>query len=116
MAKLAAANMKSVSAEANLEEIASANGMPPQQVLDTYRPAPSAGGNKGQVLQPGMGFGRRSLSSVCVENGLDVQAVIEGLKNAGINASAESTLKEIGEQNGKDPHSVFEAIQELPVN
>lgn len=90
--------------------------MPPQQVFDIFRPAPSADGNKGQAIQPGMGFGRQPLSSVCAEYSLDVQAVIEALKKAGINASAESNLKEIGEKNGKDPHSVFEAIQELPVN
>ena len=113
MAKLAAANIKSVSAEATLGEIAPANDMPPQQLFDIFRPAPSGGGNKGQGRQSGMGLGRKSLSSVCAESGLDVQVVVEGLKNAGIMATPESTMREIGEKNGMDPHSVFEAIQKL---
>ena len=112
-AKLAAAKLQGVSPDATLAEIATANRMTPQQLFNTFKPAPVAGEAKTLPPQPGMGFGRKPLSSVCAEYGLDLDTIIEGLKSRGIEATSESSMKEIGENNGMDPHAVFEVIREL---
>ena len=107
------ASLNGVSEKATLAEIAEANGMTPQQVYDTIKPATAKDGEKGSPMQRGSGFGRKSLSNVCAQSGRDVQTTIAGLKGLGIEASAESTMKEIGEKNDMTPYSVFEAIQQL---
>jgi hypothetical protein len=113
MAKLAAAKLQGISADATLAEIAAANRVTPQQLFNTFKPAPAPGGAGTLPLEPGMGFGRKPLSGVCAEYGLDINTIIGGLRGRGIEATAESSMKEIGENNGMDPHAVFEVVREL---
>ena len=107
------AKFESVSAEATLAEIAAANGMTPQQVYDAIKPAPAKGDEKEMPKKPGMGFGRKSLSSVCQSYGLDLQATLDGLKGLGIESTADMSMKEIAEKNNMEPHTVFESIRQV---
>ncbi|MCK5676109.1 MAG: DUF4405 domain-containing protein [Verrucomicrobia bacterium] len=111
--KLETADLKSASAEATLTEIAKANGMTPQQVYGTIKPMQARGGKTKGPMRPGSGLGRKSLSNVCAESGLDVVPTIARLKGLGIEATAESTMKEIGEKNDMTPYSVLETMQQL---
>ncbi|MEA2068042.1 MAG: hypothetical protein U9P12_02465, partial [Verrucomicrobiota bacterium] len=109
--KMEKADLKTISAEATLAEIAGANGMTPQQVYDIIKPASNT--QKGMPKKAGMGLGRRALSGICDEYGLDVDATIKGLKGLGIEASAKASMKTIAEKNDMAPSSVFEAIRQL---
>ncbi|MCF7816475.1 MAG: DUF4405 domain-containing protein [Kiritimatiellales bacterium] len=112
--KLEKAKLKSVSPEATLAEIATANGMTPQQVYSIFQPEPPKEGEvKSMPESPGMGFGRKALAGVCAEYGLDVPSIIDGLKGLGIEAAAETSIKEIAENNNMDPHGLYEVIRQL---
>ena len=112
--KLNKADLEAVSAQATLAEIAKANGMTPQQVYALIKPAPLAAGETKEMPEsPGMGFGRKTLESVCEKYGLDQQAIIQGLEGLGIKATAEGAMKEMAEQNDMDPHALYEAIRQL---
>lgn len=109
---MSAANLKPASADATLGEIAAANDITPQQLYNTFKAAPDAGGGRTVPQQSGMGIGRKTLSDLCVENGLDAQATVEHLDGLGIKAAAGSTIREIAEANETEPIRIFEAIQE----
>ncbi len=113
---LGKANLKAVSAQATLAEIAQANGMAPQQVYEIMKPAeqaPRQGEPKTMPESPGSGFGRKTLSSVCAEYGLDQEKTIAGLRALGIEAAADATVKTIAEENTMDPHGLYEVIRQL---
>jgi len=111
--KLEKADLQAVSADATLAEIAKANKMTPQQVYNIIKPAPPKDGKKEMASRPGMGFGRKTLSGICAEYGIDTQATVQGLESLGIEAAAGWSMREIGEKNDMEPYSVFDAIRQL---
>ncbi len=111
--KLKKANLQSVSAEATLAEIAQANHMTPQQVYTLIQPAPTKEEKREMTSRPGLGFGRKKLSDFCSKYDLDPAATVEGLRKLGIEADLEDSMREIGEKNDMEPHSVFDAIRQL---
>lgn len=112
--KLGKANLNAVSPAATLAEIAKANGMTPQQVYALFQPEPPKEGEvKTMPESAGMGFGRKTLAGVCAEYGLDDQVIITGLKGLGIEATAETSIKEIAENNSMDPHGLYEVLRQL---
>lgn len=109
--KLEKAELEAVSSEATLSEIATANRMTPQQVYDLIKSEASS--QKSMPKKAGIGFRRQAMAEVCAEYGLDIDATLKELKDLGIEASAEASLKDIAEQNDMNPSSVFEAIRQL---
>jgi transposase-like protein len=108
------ADLTAVSEKATLAEIAAANGITPQQVYVTMKPAPVAGQAKEMAESPGMGFGRKTMTEVCEKYGLDTTAIVKSLSGLGIKATAESTMKEIAAENDMaDPHALYEAIRQV---
>ena len=61
--------------------------------------------------QPGAGWGRKSLGSLCAEEGVDVSAGIEALRAHGITARPDDTLRDLADQAGVMPHDVAEWIR-----
>jgi len=111
--KLEKADLQAVSTDATLAEIAKANNITPQQVYILIKPAPAKEGKKEMTSKPGMGFGRKKLSSICAEYGIDTNATVQGLKGLGIEAAPGWSMREIGEKNDMEPYSVFDAIRQL---
>jgi predicted DNA-binding protein YlxM (UPF0122 family) len=111
--KLEKKQLTSVAADATLAEMAKANDMTPQQVYDFIKPALAEGKEKGMPEKPGFGFGRKALTRICAEYGLDLQNTIDGLETLGIEATGEASMKDIAEKNKMEPHTVFEAIRQL---
>jgi hypothetical protein len=115
--KLEKAQLQAVSAEATLAEIANANGMTPQHVYSIIEPEPPKEGEARPMPESaGMGFGRKALAGICAEYGMDVPTIIDGLKGLGIEAAAESSMKDIAESNNMDPHGLYEVIRQLQAN
>jgi hypothetical protein len=108
--KLKAAELKGVSAEATLADIAEANGMTPQQVYSLISPATVEGG---MPATPGSGLGKRTVSEICESAGLDAAAMIKSLKSVGIEAEPASKLKDLADKNAMDPRDVYDIMLSL---
>ncbi|OPZ16410.1 MAG: hypothetical protein BWZ10_01449 [candidate division BRC1 bacterium ADurb.BinA364] len=77
----------------------------------------AAGGESGEHSEGGGGYGRagggpgrKTLSQYSAEVGVDEQTAIERLKNAGIEAAPNQTLREIAEKSGAEPYKVSDLI------
>lgn len=103
------AGIKGVSATAKVAEIATANGMTPQQVYDLIKPEPA----EGMPAEPGSGLGKRTIAEICESYGQDTSAMINGLKSKGIEAEPNSRIKDLADQNNMDPHDVYDTMYRL---
>ena len=69
------------------------------------------GGNRhGQGGGSG-GFGRMTLEEACADMNLDMAVVLETLKNAGLSASAEQTIRQIADENGIHPSEIRQLLE-----
>lgn len=119
------AGLKVESSKQTLKAIAVNNQLTPQQVYEIMRPArlemPAAAGEPAAAAgvafpdHPRPGFGKRSLAEVCTELGLNQEMIVTGLKAMGITCDSSMAIKEIGQENGKEPMEIFEAIRSLVV-
>jgi len=111
MDRLKKAGVRVEDSSQSLAEIASLNNMSPQQVYLTMKPAEKSGKTKTMPENPPPGTGRRSLADICQEYGLNIPAVLRGLAQNNIRATAEMSLREIAKQNNISPHDIYEAIK-----
>ncbi|MFN2352947.1 MAG: DUF4405 domain-containing protein [Desulfopila sp.] len=101
--------------EQTLLDIARSNNTSPQQVYKLMQPKDDTGGVRTMPEQPEKGFGKLRLDEVCRTYGLDVAVTLNALAKKNINATAETTLKKIGEENDLTPQDVFNAMRESTV-
>jgi predicted DNA-binding protein YlxM (UPF0122 family) len=111
--KLQAANLKAVSAEATLAEIAEANDLPPQAIYNLINATPEGEAKTATPQTPLTGVGRLTLQEVCTAYGLNTEQVIQALKTQGIEAAADKKVKEIADENGTEPSAIHDMIQEM---
>ncbi|SHO48440.1 DUF4405 domain-containing protein [Desulfopila aestuarii] len=120
------AGLKAESTKETLKNIAANNNLTPQQVYEIIKvariegEAASAGDSVATAAvsfpdHPKPGFGKRSLEEVCVELGINMDLIVNGLKAMGIDCSGSQSIKDIGEASGKEPMEIFEAIRSLVV-
>jgi len=95
----------------SLAEIARLNNMSPQQVYLAMKPAEKSGKAKTMPDNPPPGMGKRSLADICQEYSLNIPAVLSGLVQNNIKATAEMTIREIAGQNNTSPVDIYEAIR-----
>jgi hypothetical protein len=129
-AALAQKNIRLAATDQTLKDIAKDNGLAPGGVYEalkhaweatrtvtvpsTSAPAQIASRTQTSVvlpMDPPPGLGKRRLSDICEEYGLDLPRMTEKLKTGGIEASAAMTLKEIADKNGILPIDVYEALR-----
>ena len=113
LALLRLRNIKAESATQTLAEIARKNGVAPGGVFEALKMVmePSGGTVSGLPKDPPPGLGRRKLSDICEEYGLDLQAVIARLDAAGLRAQPAWTLAEVARNNNALPIAVYEALR-----
>lgn len=130
-AALAQKNIRLASTEQTLKDIAKDNGLAPGGVYEALKHAweasrtvtvPSTSA-PAQIQPPRMqtsvvlpsdpppGLGKRRLSDICEEYGLDLARMTDKLKAGGIDAPASMTLKEIADKNGLLPIDVYESLR-----
>jgi len=120
------AGLKVESTKESLKNIAANNKLTPQQVYEIIKVArpegeiassevPAATAIVSFPDHPKPGFGKRSLEEVCVELGINIDLIVNGLKGLGIDCHSSQSIKEIGEASGKEPMEIFEAIRSLVV-
>ncbi|QLA15255.1 DUF4405 domain-containing protein [Desulfolutivibrio sulfoxidireducens] len=132
MAALAMKNIRVASAKQTIKDIARDNGLAPGGVYEGLKhaweasrtvtvPSTSAPASAPQSPRPQPsvmlpkdpppGLGKRRLSDICEEYGLDLARMTDTLRSGGIEASAAMTLKEIADKNGLLPIDVYEALR-----
>jgi hypothetical protein len=112
--RLRAAGYEVTDVTLTVGEIADANEVAPYLLYEVMKPEEtSTEVTPVMLVDPPGGIGKRQLAEVCESYGLDLATVIAGFEERGLSASAEQTLKEIGTDNRKDPHAVYELIYEI---
>ena len=113
LALLRLRNIKAENARLTLEQIARQNGVAPGGVFEALRMVmePSGGGAAGLPKDPPPGLGRRKLSDICEEYGLDQASAVARLAAAGLKAQPSWTLSETARANNVLPTVVYEALR-----
>ncbi len=115
MAALRARGIRFQGPDQNLQEIAAANGMTPQQLYGIMKAAggkAAAATGADMPAEPPAGIGRKSLAEICRSYGRDLETVRKALEAAGIAAAGDQSLKDIADRNQADPHDVYRLIRE----
>jgi hypothetical protein len=92
--------------------------VPPQLIYETIKPALIVSGQESEGINslpdsPPPGTGNLTLADFCVQYNLSSKKIIRELKERGIIASADLTLKEIASQNQTSPIDLFEIIKTI---
>ncbi|WP_300160752.1 DUF4405 domain-containing protein [Solidesulfovibrio sp.] len=114
LALLRLKNIKADSADLTLAEIAHQNGVAPGGVFEALKMVMEPSGGQttaGLPKDPPPGLGRRKLSDICEEYGLDQAAVLGRLQAAGIRAQPAQTLTEVAKANNVLPIAVYDALR-----
>jgi hypothetical protein len=115
LALLRLRNIKAESASQTLAEIARQNGVAPGGVFEALKMVmePSGGGStSGLPKDPPPGLGRRKLSDICEEYGLDGKTVLARLEAGGMRAHPAWTLAEVARTNNVSTFAVYEVLRE----
>ena len=108
-----------------LQEIASNNGVSPQQIYLAMIPAAEQASNKSSELsvkkqtlpnQPPPGTGNLTLADLCSQYNLNIKIVIRSLKDVNIEAKEHMTIKKIGEANTLSPVDIYDRIKTIADN
>lgn len=117
MALLTEANIPATDPKETIKQIAARSNNTPQQIYDLIKPATlvtvaAESETNGPAFPeaPKPGWGKKKLSDICLEYNLQPDAIISSLSGLGINAMADSKVKEIAENNNIEPMQVFEAL------
>jgi hypothetical protein len=96
------------SIEHTLQEIASANNTSPENLYEAMK----SGGVKSTIPSAieGSGLGKKTLETICSEQGFSLEEVLVRLEKKGIKASSKSKVKEIANRHSKTPMEIYEII------
>lgn len=89
-----------------LEEVGKNNGKTPQEI---YQILATKGQSDGEFA--GSGIGRIPLSEAALQFDIPLETILQRLADAGITATAESTIRDISEETGKSPADLLTIIQ-----
>ena len=106
-------NIKAENADLTLAQIAQQNHVAPGGVFEALKMVmePSGGTITGLPKDPPPGLGRRKLSDICEEYGLDMVQVLSRLSAAGYKAQPAWTLTETAKANNVLPIAVYDALR-----
>jgi hypothetical protein len=91
-----------------VKEIAEKYNMSPQQIFEKLKlKGESTSSHQGAKK----GYGRMSVQQICKDNNINVEDALMRLKEAGIEATAESMLRELGMASNKSPYDIVKIIE-----
>jgi hypothetical protein len=99
-------HIKYENTEQTLSEIAKVNNLAPIEIYKIV--TKSASEIEGKA---GGGIGRKTISDFATENGKNTDSLLVILKNAGYEAKADQTLKEIADEYDIKPYDLYELIK-----
>lgn len=115
LTRLKQAGIKAVDPEQTLLKLARQNKTTPQILYQFMQPENLPGQTEILPADPPQGIGKKTLSQICRQYGLDTTAVTAALKDRGISASPDSTIKQLAEQQGNRPADIYTAIQSIAI-
>lgn len=95
-----------------LEDLAANSGLTPQEVFKKARGKPLASNNP--ATAQGGGWGRRTVAEAAEKDGIPIERALARLAAKGINASPDSTLRELAEPAGLTPMEVLGILRDSP--
>jgi hypothetical protein len=111
MENLKAANIEFDSPKDTMMSIAVRNNMTPKDVYNAMKPKAVEDAPKTLPPHPKPGFGKRTLSDVCVEYDLNGAQVLEILKAEQIDATIDMGIKTVAEKNQVSPIDIYTIIK-----
>lgn len=105
--KLRAAGVKVRDAKQTLQEIAGENGLEVQKLYDIISKGKQSGGLQGS------GLGRKTLTEAAETIGVSPLALQQALKQQGIEASPEESIRDIATKNGMEPSELVSRINRI---
>ena len=122
MSELAENNIRFTGKKDTLENISRRNNTTPMHVYGMINKHKLSDSMEDQVqLSPesieakysGTGLGRKSLSKICLEVGIDLQVGLDRLSKAGISADGDETARSVAEEHDRTPIDIL-TIMMLP--
>jgi len=104
-ANLDAAGVRGAEPRVTVAALASANDLTPQQVWVKLK-----GREKPKEIPAGGGYGSKTVGEVCSQLDVALDDGLARLRARGIEASADSPMKDVAERHGKRPHDVVEIL------
>jgi hypothetical protein len=100
--------------EQTLKAIGDANGVSAQHIYEIIKAAQPEPVSQTVPLPetPPTGTGKRTLSDLCAEYGLNTRAVIRSLSVKGIDADPSMTFKQIAERHSLHPVDIYQIIRQ----
>jgi hypothetical protein len=92
--------------DATIQQIATANGLTPQQVFQKMQSADA----KPQVTMGGGGWGRKTVADICTQYAIPVDTAVSRLAAAGFTATGKTTLKDLALGAGKTPQDMAKIV------
>lgn len=114
--KLQKAGIKVESEKQTLIDIAKLNKISPQKVFMIIKPEETNGASEKLTkmsVDPAPGTGQKTVEDVCKIYGLDINTIMKGFVVHNIKATADMSLKAIGEQNSMGPDEVYGIIKNI---
>ncbi len=98
-----------------IKDIAKKNKLTPQQLYQIIKPdTKRQGGGKANFPEsPPPGFGKKTVSDICQIYNLSKVEALGALHEAGLDAEAGETVKEIAGKNSLTPMSIFEILYDV---
>lgn len=106
---LRAAGVRVEGHETTLARLARQTGRTPQQLFVVFRG--SQAGAPAARPASGGGYGRRTVSDVCAELGITVDEGLARLREAGVEASPVTALRDLVDPQGRSPHELLEVLR-----
>lgn len=106
--KLEKAGLKVASSKETLAAIAEANGMAAEKVYEILVP-----GEKGSQKLSGKGFGQKTLQQIADEAGVSATALQLALRQKGIEAKTDTSLKTIVDENGIEMRELRQLLETM---
>lgn len=100
-----------VAPETPLLELAEANDTTPQGIYEAIRSALAPDPFAALPPAPPEGTGKMTLADLCAAYGLPLDAAVKKLENAGVTASAGTTLKDMAAASGKSPRDLYSILR-----
>ena len=93
------------SRDKKIEEIARENKISPEELFKIINKSEKT------TMANKRGYGRMSIKMIAVDMGTDTESLIKLLKDNGIEAKPESTLKELADKYNKTPFELFDILK-----
>ena len=116
MVELSAAGLKCEGELQTVLEVAQLNKVTPKevwQIMQKAQPVAAVGERPVFPDEPFPGFGRKTLEEICNTYGFDYKNIIAALRDKGVVAASNQTIKDIAGNNSTDPHHLFELIRTI---